>query len=128
MAPYQLGACSKTTPALIMGAFSAGLPFIFVPGGPMLRGQWRDQTLGSGTDAWKYWAELRAGKISQDEWCEIEDGIARSHGHCMTMGTASTMTAVTADAGDSRFPGASAIPARAMRATGAWPRKAGARS
>src|SRR5881394_3778600 len=105
-----LGACDKTTPALIMGALSAGYPFLFVPGGPMLRGQWRDQTLGSGTDAWKYWAELRAGTITQEDWCEIEDGIARSHGHCMTMGTASTMTAITETLGLT-LPGASSIPA-----------------
>ena len=109
-----LGACDKTTPALIMGALSAALPFIFVPGGPMLRGQWRDQTLGSGTDAWKYWAELRAGKITQEDWCEIEDGIARSHGHCMTMGTASTMTAITETLGLT-IPGASSIPASDAR-------------
>ncbi len=109
-----LGACDKTTPALIMGALSAALPFIFVPGGPMLRGQWRDQTLGSGTDAWKYWAELRAGTITQEDWCEIEDGIARSHGHCMTMGTASTMTAITETLGLT-LPGASSIPASDAR-------------
>jgi dihydroxy-acid dehydratase len=105
-----LGACDKTTPALVMGALSAGLPFIFVPGGPMLRGQWRGQTLGSGSDAWKYWAEKRAGHLSEQEWCEIEAGIARSHGHCMTMGTASTMTAITETLGLT-LPGASSIPA-----------------
>jgi dihydroxy-acid dehydratase len=109
-----LGACDKTTPALIMGALSAGVPFIFVPGGPMLRGQWHDQTLGSGTDTWKYWAELRAGTITQEEWAEIEDGIARSHGHCMTMGTASTMTAITETLGLT-LPGASSIPASDAR-------------
>jgi len=109
-----LGACDKTTPALIMGALSAELPFIFVPGGPMLRGQWRDQTLGSGSDAWKYWAEKRAGNLTEDEWCEIEDGIARSHGHCMTMGTASTMTAITETLGLS-LPGSSSIPASDAR-------------
>ena len=105
-----LGACDKTTPALIMGALSAALPFIFVPGGPMLRGNWRGQTLGSGSDAWKFWAERRAGNLSDDEWCEIEAGIARSHGHCMTMGTASTMTAITETLGLT-LPGASSIPA-----------------
>jgi dihydroxy-acid dehydratase len=105
-----LGACDKTTPALIMGALSAGLPFIFVPGGPMLRGHWRGATLGSGSDAWKYWAEKRAGKLSEEEWCEIEAGIARSHGHCMTMGTASTMTAIAETLGLT-LPGASSIPA-----------------
>jgi dihydroxyacid dehydratase/phosphogluconate dehydratase len=109
-----LGACDKTTPALIMGALSAGLPFIFVPGGPMLRGQWHDQILGSGTDTWKYWAELRAGRLTQEEWSEIEDGIARSHGHCMTMGTASTMTAITETLGLT-LPGASSIPASDAR-------------
>ncbi|MEA3213762.1 MAG: hypothetical protein QOE70_6819 [Chthoniobacter sp.] len=105
-----LGACDKTTPALIMGALSAGLPFIFVPGGPMLRGNWRGAVLGSGSDAWKYWAEKRAGNLTEEEWSEIEDGIARSHGHCMTMGTASTMTAVTETLGLT-LPGASSIPA-----------------
>jgi len=113
-AAVLLGACDKTTPALIMGALSSELPFIFVPGGPMLRGQWRDQTLGSGSDAWKYWAEKRAGNLTEEEWCEIEDGIARSHGHCMTMGTASTMTAITETLGLS-LPGASSIPASDAR-------------
>ncbi|MDQ3620874.1 MAG: L-arabinonate dehydratase [Verrucomicrobiota bacterium] len=105
-----LGACDKTTPALIMGAISAGLPFIFVPGGPMLRGHWRGETLGSGSDAWKFWDEKRAGRLSEEAWCEIEDGIARSHGHCMTMGTASTMTAIAETLGLT-MPGASSIPA-----------------
>jgi dihydroxy-acid dehydratase len=105
-----LGGCDKTTPALIMGATSAGLPFIFVPGGPMLRGNWHGETLGSGSDAWKYWDEKRAGKLSEEEWCEIEDGIARSHGHCMTMGTAATMTAIAETLGLT-LPGASSIPA-----------------
>ena len=105
-----LGACDKTTPALIMGALSAALPFIFVPGGPMLRGNWRGQTLGSGSDAWKYWAEKRAGNLSEEAWSEIEAGIARSHGHCMTMGTASTMTAIAETLGLT-LPGASSIPA-----------------
>ncbi len=108
-----LGACDKTVPALIMGALSAGLPFIFVPGGPMLRGNWRGAVLGSGSDAWKYWAEKRAGNLSEEEWCEIEAGIARSHGHCMTMGTASTMTAITETLGLT-LPGASSIPASDM--------------
>ena len=105
-----LGACDKTTPALIMGALSAALPFIFVPGGPMLRGNWRGAVLGSGSDAWKYWAEKRAGNITEEQWSEIEAGIARSHGHCMTMGTASTMTAITETLGLT-LPGASSIPA-----------------
>lgn len=108
-----LGACDKTTPGLIMGGLSSGLPFIFVPGGPMLRGNWRGQVLGSGYDAWKYWAERRAGNLTEEQWCEIEDGIARSHGHCMTMGTASTMTAIAETLGLT-LPGASSIPANDM--------------
>ena len=93
-AAVLMGGCDKTTPGLIMGAISMDLPCIFFPAGPMLRGYWRDQTLGSGSDSWKYWAELRAGNIAEWEWEEIENGIARSDGHCMTMGTASTMTAI----------------------------------
>ena len=92
------------------------LPSIFVPAGPMLRGNWRGQTLGSGTDVWKYWAERRAGKHrASASWREIEDGIARSPGHCMTMGTASTMTAAVEALGLT-LPGASSIPARRLRA------------
>jgi 2-C-methyl-D-erythritol 2,4-cyclodiphosphate synthase len=87
-----MGGCDKTTPALLMGALSMGLPCIFMPAGPMLRGNWHGTVLGSGSDVWKYHAELRAGNISERDWDEIEDGIARSPGHCMTMGTASTMT------------------------------------
>jgi dihydroxy-acid dehydratase len=108
-----LGGCDKNTPALIMGATSAAVPFIFVPGGPMLRGNWRGESLGSGSDVWKYWDEKRAGKLSEDAWCEIEEGIARSHGHCMTMGTASTMTAIAETLGVT-LPGASSIPATDM--------------
>src|SRR5947199_8657971 len=89
-----LGGCDKTTPALLMGAISMNLPAVFVPAGPMLRGNWRGQILGSGADVMKYWAERRAGNIGRQEWCEIEGGIARSAGTCMTMGTASTMTSV----------------------------------
>ena len=93
-ASVLMGGCDKTTPAMLMGALSAGLPCIFLPAGPMLRGNWRGKTLGSGSDAWKYWDEKRAGNISDDEWNELESGIARSYGHCMTMGTASTMTSI----------------------------------
>ncbi len=105
-----LGGCDKTTPALLMGALSTDLPAIFVPAGPMLRGNWRGRPLGSGSDTWKYWAELRAGNIDEAAWEEIEDGIARSPGHCMTMGTASTMTSV-AEALGLTLPGAASIPA-----------------
>jgi len=86
------------------------LPAIYMPAGPMLRGNWRDTTLGSGSDTWKYWAELRAGNISEAEWQEIEQGISRSAGHCMTMGTASTMTSA-AEALGFTLPGAASIPA-----------------
>jgi dihydroxy-acid dehydratase len=105
-----LGGCDKTVPALLMGAASANLPAIFVPAGPMLRGNWRGQILGSGTDVWKYWAEKRAGLLDDCAWREIEDGIARSFGTCMTMGTASTM-ASAADALGMTLPGASSVPA-----------------
>ncbi len=105
-----MGGCDKTTPALVMGATSMNLPAIFMPAGPMLRGNWHGNTLGSGSDSWKYWAELRAGKIDERDWQEIEDGIARSPGHCMTMGTASTMTSAVEALGLT-LPGAASIPA-----------------
>lgn len=105
-----MGGCDKTTPALIMGAISAGLPAIFLPAGPMLRGNWHGRTLGSGSDAWKYWDERRAGNINENQWQELEAGIARSYGHCMTMGTASTMTAI-AEALGMCLSGSSSIPA-----------------
>jgi len=105
-----LGGCDKTVPALVMGATSANLPAIFVPAGPMLRGNWRGQVLGSGTDVWKYWGEKRAGLLDDCAWREMEDGIARSFGTCMTMGTASTMAAAI-DALGLTLPGASTIPA-----------------
>ncbi|MBW8727341.1 MAG: dihydroxy-acid dehydratase [Inquilinus limosus] len=105
-----MGGCDKTTPGLLMGATSAGLPMIFMPAGPMLRGNWKGKVLGSGSDAWKFWDERRAGNISDQDWVDIEGGIARSYGHCMTMGTASTMTAITEALGLT-MPGASSIPA-----------------
>jgi len=105
-----MGGCDKTTPGLVMGGISAGLPMIYLPAGPMLRGNYKGQALGSGSDAWKYWDERRAGNISTEEWGEIEAGIARSYGTCMTMGTASTMTAI-ADAMGLCLPGTSSIPA-----------------
>ena len=89
-----IGGCDKNTPALLMGAISMNLPAIFVPAGPMLRGNWHGQVLGSGSDVMKYWSERRAGNIDLQAWQEIENGIARSPGTCMTMGTASTMTSL----------------------------------
>jgi dihydroxy-acid dehydratase len=105
-----MGGCDKTTPGLIMGAISMGLPFVFLPAGPMLRGNWKGRTLGSGSDAWKYWDERRAGTVTEQDWQDVEGGIARSYGHCMTMGTASTMTSISEALGLT-LPGASAIPA-----------------
>jgi dihydroxy-acid dehydratase len=105
-----MGGCDKTTPGLVMGAISMGLPAIYVPAGPALRGNWRGQTLGSGSDAWRYWDEKRAGTITEEDWAEIEGGISRSHGTCMVMGTAATMMA-TAEALGLALPGASSIPA-----------------
>ena len=105
-----MGGCDKTTPGLLMGAISMNLPAVYLPAGPMLRGNWNGQVLGSGSDVWKYWAEKRAGLISDCEWSEMEDGIARSPGHCMTMGTASTMTSIAETLGMT-LPGASSIPA-----------------
>ena len=105
-----MGGCDKTTPALLMGAISMNLPAIYVPAGPMLRGNWHGEILGSGSDVSKYWAERRAGNIDLKAWTQIEDGIARSAGTCMTMGTASTMTSIAEVLGFS-LPGASAIPA-----------------
>jgi dihydroxy-acid dehydratase len=109
-----MGGCDKTTPALIMGATSMNLPAIFMPAGPMLRGDFRGQFLGSGSDTWKYWADLRAGKITETDWQGVEQGIARSPGHCMTMGTASTMTSA-AEALGLTLPGAASIPAADAR-------------
>ena len=105
-----MGGCDKTTPGLLLGATSMGLPTIYLPAGPMLRGNWKGKTLGSGSDAWKYWDERRAGKISDKDWVDVEAGIARSYGTCMTMGTASTMTAIAESIGMT-LPGASSIPA-----------------
>lgn len=105
-----MGGCDKTTPGLVMGAISAGVPFVYLPAGPMLRGHYAGQTLGSGSDAWKFWDERRAGHISDAQWQGIQGGIARSPGVCMTMGTASTMTAIV-DAMGLSLPGASSIPA-----------------
>jgi len=105
-----MGGCDKTTPGLLMGAVSAGLPCIYLPAGPMLRGNYNGQVLGSGSDAWKLWDERRAGTITKTEWIGVEGGIARSHGTCMTMGTAATMMGI-AEAMGMTLPGASSIPA-----------------
>ena len=105
-----MGGCDKTVPALVMGTTSANLPSIFLPSGPMLKGCWKGETLGSGTDMWKYWAERQAGNLCEDGWNELEDSIARSPGHCMTMGTASTMTAIVEALGLC-LPGSTSIPA-----------------
>ena len=118
-----MGGCDKTTPALLMGAISMNLPALFLPAGPMLRGDWRGQFLGSGSDVWKFWAEKRAGNLSEAAWEEIENGIARSQGHCMTMGTASTMTSAAEAlgmtlAGFASIPAADSRHARMATATG----------
>jgi dihydroxy-acid dehydratase len=105
-----MGGCDKTTPALLLGATSMNIPAIFLPAGPMLRGNWQGKVLGSGSDSWKYWDELRAGKITDQDWLGVEGGIARSYGTCMTMGTASTMTAI-AEAVGMVMPGGSSMPA-----------------
>jgi len=105
-----MGGCDKTTPALLMGAISADQPAIFVPAGPMLSGHWRGRVLGSGSDMWKFWDDRRAGLISAEQMAELEEGLARSPGHCMTMGTASTMTS-SAEVLGMTLPGAASIPA-----------------
>jgi L-arabonate dehydrase len=105
-----LSGCDKTTPAMLMGAASADIPAVMVTGGPMLRGQWRREELGSGTDAWRLWAERRAGRMSDEELCEAESCMSRSSGHCMVMGTASTMASM-AEALGMTLPGNAAIPA-----------------
>jgi L-arabonate dehydrase len=102
--------CDKTTPAQLMGAASADIPALVVPGGPMLAGEWRGQRLGSGTDGKKLFDQYRTGRITEEEWCEIEGCIARTSGHCAVMGTASTMTSL-AEALGMTLPGCANIPA-----------------
>jgi L-arabonate dehydrase len=102
--------CDKTTPAQLMGAASADIPAIVVPGGPMLAGEWRGRRLGSGTDGKKLFDQFRTGRITEEEWCEIEGSIARTAGHCTVMGTASTMTSL-AEALGMTLPGCANIPA-----------------
>jgi len=105
-----MGGCDKTTPALLMGAASSGIPAIYVTAGPMLSGHYRGQRVGSGTDMWKFWDDARAGLVGECELADLECGIARSPGHCMTMGTASTMTS-SAEALGMTLPGMASIPA-----------------
>jgi L-arabonate dehydrase len=105
-----LSGCDKTTPAMLMGAASADVPAVMVTGGPMLSGKWRAEELGSGTDGWRLWAERRAGQITDEEFCEAESCMSRSAGHCMVMGTASTMASM-AEALGITLPGNAAIPA-----------------
>ncbi|MEK7715836.1 MAG: IlvD/Edd family dehydratase [candidate division NC10 bacterium] len=105
-----LSGCDKTTPAMLMGAASADVPAVMVTGGPMLRGKWRTEELGSGTDLWRLWGERRAGRLTDEELCEAESCMSRSSGHCMVMGTASTMASM-AEALGMTLPGNAAIPA-----------------
>lgn len=105
-----MGGCDKTTPGLILGAISMQVPTIFIPAGPMLNGHYRGETLGSGSDAFKYWDAYRVGQINDCQLRGICGGLDRSAGTCMTMGTASTMTSVV-DAMGLTIPGASSIPA-----------------
>jgi dihydroxy-acid dehydratase len=109
-AAVLMGGCDKTVPAMLMGAFSADIPVIYLPAGPMLKGRWKDTTLGSGSDAWKYWSDRCAGSLCDGDWFAIENGIARSAGTCMTMGTASTMAAATEALGFT-LPGGASTPA-----------------
>jgi L-arabonate dehydrase len=102
--------CDKTTPAQLMGAASADIPAVVVPGGPMLAGRWRDQRLGSGTDGRRLFDLYRTGRLTEEEWCEIEGCIARTSGHCTVMGTASTMTSIAEALGMS-LTGCANIPA-----------------
>ena len=119
-----MGGCDKTTPGVLMGALSANLPAVYVPAGAMFRGHWRGETLGSGTDVWKYWDQRQAGNLSASAWRGIEEGIARTPGTCMTMGTAATMM-LAAEALGMSLPGAASLPAadaahrRMARAAGA---------
>jgi len=105
-----LGGCDKTTPSILMGAASVDLPTIFVSGGPMLSGKYRGQDIGSGTNVWSMSEDLRAGKITLEEFHEAESCMHRSHGHCMTMGTASTMASMVEALGVA-LPGNAAYPA-----------------
>src|SRR6201987_6240942 len=103
--------CDKTTPALLMGAASCNLPALAVSGGPMLNGRFRCRTIGSGTGVWQMSEEVRAGTMTQEEFTEAESCMNRSRGHCMTMGTGSTMASMVESLGMG-FPHNAAIPRR----------------
>ncbi|WP_433499449.1 IlvD/Edd family dehydratase [Sphaerimonospora sp. CA-214678] len=105
-----LSGCDKTTPGLLMGAASVDLPTLMITGGPMLNGKFRGRDIGSGTDVWRFTEELRAGRMTAADCGEAEVCMSRSRGHCMTMGTASTMACVTEALGV-QLPGAAALPA-----------------
>jgi len=105
-----LGGCDKTIPALLMAAASVDLPAIVVPGGPMLTGTYKGKALGCGTDVWKFSEELRAGKMSEEDFLKSEQSMIRSRGHCNTMGTASTMGCVAESLGMT-IPGVAGTPA-----------------
>src|SRR5689334_19186437 len=105
-----LGGCDKTTPSILMGAASVDIPTIFVSGGPMLSGKYRGKQIGSGTNVWSMSEDLRAGRITLEEFHEAESCMNRSHGHCMTMGTASTMASMVEALGVG-LPGNAAYPA-----------------
>ncbi len=106
--------CDKTTPAQLMGAASVDIPAIMVTGGPMLKGMWQNREIGSGSDVWHFWDEVRAGRMTEEDFCEIESCISRSAGHCMVMGTASTMTSL-AEAMGMTLPGCASVPAADSR-------------
>lgn len=105
-----LAGCDKTVPGALMGAASANIPTIMITGGPMVNGRWKGEELGSCTDCWRLYGELRAGTIGEDEWRSLETAISRTPGHCMTMGTASTMACLTEALGMAPA-GAAAAPA-----------------
>ena len=109
-AAVLMGGCDKTTPALLMGAISADIPIIYLPAGPMSTARWGKEALGSGSSVWSFWAERCAGNLCDEDWTKFENAIGRSPGHCMTMGTASTMGAIAESLGFC-LPGASSIPA-----------------
>ncbi|MDN3655165.1 IlvD/Edd family dehydratase [Ferruginibacter paludis] len=109
-----LTGCDKTTPSTVMGAASVGLPTIVVPGGPMLNGRYKGQTIGSGTHVWKFDEDMKTGKMTQEDCEHAESCMSRSIGHCMTMGTASTMACMVESLGLT-LSGAAAIPAADSR-------------